>query len=188
MSPAATVAVVVVAVWVAWMVALVWWTVRKGLQSTPWRVVRVLTEGLGPYEVKVTGFRSTWNPAKPLGSGSTLSGPGTGIYRLDESGVVHLTWTPKRGPIREFSGSVPDRVRPDSEQTISLRKKWHRILYMYTTTVVVGFLVGFTLAGGSVPHRLAGGGIGVFVAFIVLAVGGTIFSALLSFRRQPCAR
>jgi len=176
-----------VAAYLVLMGGLIGWRVRKGLSSTPWHVVRVLTEEGGPFEVKVAALGGTWNPAKPLGSGN-ISGPGVGVYRLEESGEVHLTWTPKRGVAREFSGPIPDRVRPDSEQTVRMRRTWHRFLYVYVTMLAAGFVVGLVVAGGSTLHRLAGGGIGVFVAIAVMAIGGTVLSAVRSFRPKHDVR
>jgi hypothetical protein len=185
-SPGAVTALIVVCSWVLLMGGTIWWVVRKGLQSTPWRVVRVLTEGRGPYKVTLSGgFRTTWNPAKPLGSNNGISGPGVGVYRLDDSGEVHLTWTPKDGVPREHTGPIPDRVRPNSEQTVRMRRMWHRFIYLYLATLVGGFLLGFAVAGGDIAHRLAGGSIGVLVAILALALGGTVLSGVRSFRHQP---
>ena len=174
--------------WLLFVGGVLWWKARKMLQSTPWRVVRVLLEGQDPYEVHIGGgFRTTWNPAKPLGASNGLSGPGVGAYRLDESGNVHLTWTPKGGAPRELSGPIPDRVRPNSEQTVRMRRLWHSFVYVYLTTLVVGFAAGFAIAGGTAARRLAGGAIGVFVAIVVLSIAGTVLSAVRSFR-HPAAR
>jgi hypothetical protein len=187
-SPGAVAALIGVVLWLLLIGGTIWWRVRKGLQSTPWRVVRVLTEGRGPYEVRIGGgFRSTWNPAKPLGASNGLSGPGVGVYRLNESGDVVLTWTPEGEAPRELSGPIPDRVRPDSEQTVRMRRMWHRLVYVYLTTLIAGFVVGFAVAGGSTAHRLAGGSIGVLVAILVLSLGGTAVSGVRSFRRPPKA-
>jgi len=167
---------------VVWFAGVLWWSFRRVLRGTPTRVVRGLLQSDGHVEIKVkAAFVGTWNPARPLGANNALSGPGVAVYSLDDTGEVHLDWRPKIGQPQQLHGPLPDKLRPESDWNLRRRQLFHKLVAVYCVALGAGFVVGFAVAGGSLGRKLAGGGIGLFFGILVLAIAGTVLSAVRSF-------
>lgn len=92
-----------------------------------------------------------------------------------------MDWRPKIGQPQQLYGPLPDKLRPESDWNLRRRRLFHKLIAVYCAALGAGFVVGFAVAGGSLGRRLAGGGIGLFVGLLVVAIVGTVLSAVPSF-------
>jgi hypothetical protein len=159
-----------------------WLLTGNPLAGTPSRIARRIRQTGTVYEIRMRSLGETWNPEKPLGPGQGVSGPGRATYWLDESSIVHLTFSPKVGPERHYSGPLPEVLLPGSPKAGRARNLVRFVIGGYLLLIVTGFVVGYFFAHGSSDHRWIEGGIGVGIAMIVGWVLGLVLNVGSSVR------
>jgi len=170
-----TVFVVVIVMVVALMV-------RQARRTFPKSIVSRLRETGDPVILTISRSETTWNPAQK-GAASRLRVKGTATYTLDEAGVVHLTFEPKRGKAQHFSGPAPKLVEPNSPLARKLRRLQRGMLFGYVLLVLVGFYVGVLLAGGTALAHLLWGLFGMLMAMMFAWFLMLVFRVGLSIRQ-----
>lgn len=159
---------------------------RHTSRRAPTRVVKSLITRGGPYEVRIDRLTSLWVPGR-TDPHDTVTGPGTGVYRLDDAGDIHLAWTPQRGDAVEFRGPVPDNLRPDSPQMRRARRVVRVALCALLVVLSCGFAIGAAVGGGTTSHRVSSGFIGVIVAMFASPMLLHFAAAIKSVRMKPPA-
>lgn len=120
-----------------------------------------------PVIVQVSDRIGTWNPAREEVAGRLFAN-GTAEYALDESGNVHLCFSPATGPDQRYDGPIP--AFHDSPEGQRRRRPLRRAWIIYLAWLLIGIGIGLAIAHGSVIRHL------------VFAVGGLfLFTILASF-------
>jgi hypothetical protein len=141
--------------------AIVTLSIRRALDRTPHHVARRLQQPGDEVTVRIRGAGSAWDPGRSLGVGNGIWGRARATYRLDEARQVHLHLEPASGPAVDSFGPMPDfPTRP--------RRVVRAILGAYAVVSIVGFIVGFALAGDPAGRRLTVGFIGVAMGWLLL--------------------
>lgn len=159
-----------------------WLLSGNPLAGTPSRIFRNIREVGTVYVIRMRSLGETWNPEKPLAPGQGVSGPGRATYWLDESGVVHLTFSPKVGPERHYSGPLPETLLPGSPKARRSRNLLRVVVGSYLLLLLAGFMVGYFFSHGSSGHRWITGGIGVGISMILGWVLGLVLNVGSSVR------
>lgn len=159
-----------------------WFLTGSPLAGTASRIARRIRQTGTLYEIRMRSLEEAWNPEKPLGPGQGVSGPGRATYWLDESSVVHLTFSPNVGPERHYSGPMPDALAPGSPRAGRTRNLIRLVLGGYLLLIVTGFIVGYFFAHGPSEHRWIAGGVGVGISMIIGWVLSLVFNVGSSVR------
>jgi hypothetical protein len=89
---------------------------------------------------------------------------------LDDAGLIHLSWHPKRGAEKDLVGEVPPSLRPGSPQRRKVQAIQRGVLIVYLAASLVGFAVGYLLSSGSTGDRLGFGAFGMFGGWVLIWV------------------
>jgi hypothetical protein len=146
-----------------WMALFMRWWMRNAFASTPKGVLRHLGRTGSVHLKHVKSMEGVWNPARPLGLDNRVFGAGEATYSLDDSATVTLDFRDRNAKLKRYSGPIPETLIHPTQEALRARKLVRSILVGYVALVVIGFLVGYAVAGGSVPHRLVAGVIGASV-------------------------
>lgn len=172
--------VIVVAASLIYVGVILTWALRRARRNSPSWIVRQLQEK-GTVKVGVRYAGGTWNPSKDSVEGRVWI-RGQATYTLDDAGIVHLRIEPKKGAEQTFSGPIPQSLVHPSEKSLRVRKRVRALLLGYLAFIVIGFFVGFAVAGGPALHRLIAGLIGMAVAIILAWFLVTVLRVWLSIR------
>jgi hypothetical protein len=149
---------------------------RVSLQGLPRTVMKHLREPGDEYFVSAGTWPQTpvWDPSRKPGQNMMIYSPGTGTYRLDEAGIVHLTWKPKYGSEEQHSGpAVVFKPRP---------KALYWGIGIYISVLALGFFLGFVLSQGAAAGRLGWAVLGLFAALVLMWLLGVVSTATRSIR------
>ena len=157
--------------------------VRSGMRNvfaaTPKGVLRRLQKS-SPVQLRLKVTDGIWNPEKPLGVGNRIFGPGEATYWQDEAGTVHLEIRAQGGQLQRFEGPVPETlILPSARRS---QKILRLVLAGYVAMCLGGLVTGLLVAGNTAAHRLIGAIVGLFVAIMLVAVGGTVLRVAVSVR------
>ncbi len=157
--PITTIAAISVLLTFAYTGFLVWLSYRRALARSPRGIVHRI-QVAGSHEVKLGNIGGVWNPAKPLGAGNLVLGPGVASYTLGSDGTVHLRFETKGGDVQDFSGPIPQRLSGEgSEADVRGRTLRRRITVAYAITLLGAFVVGVAASsGGWATRTLVGAG------------------------------
>ena len=166
--------------------AIMYVMLRGTLQRTPAGVAKALRRGDGEHRVRVplwpanAGAR---NPAKPPGPNNPIFSPGTGTYRLEANGEVHLHWTSTSGSPHANTGTIPDDIDPGSPQRRRVHRIGGAIISGYLALPVFGFALGYLLSSGRPGVRLGWGLGGIAVAAVGFWIATLIINVAYGSRR-----
>lgn len=168
------------------MIIFAWFWRRARRFSAPWIICR-LQESRNPYETHVSFMDQTWNPTpgdgrrKLIGPGCPIIGPGTALYRLDDSGGVHLSFRTQSGGEQHFSGPLPaTSEQPSFWHGVYGLARW--VLLLDGFLLVGGAISGYLLSSGSIPTRLGGACVGLVLGGLATTVVSVIFMVSTSIR------
>lgn len=160
-----------------------WWWMRNAFASTPKGVLRHLGKTGSVHLKHVKSIEGIWNPSKPPGRDNRLFGPGEATYSLDDPATVTLEFRVRNGQLKRYTGPIPETLIYPTEKVLRARKLLRYVLLGYIAIMIVGFVIGYAVVGGSALHRLIAGGIGLLIAMalvwfvtLVLRVGLSIRS------------
>ena len=155
-------------IFTVWMTLFMRWWMRNAFAYTPKGVLRHLGKTARVHLKHVRSFEGIWNPSKPLGQDNRLFGPGEATYSIDDHGTVTLEFRVKNGLWKSYTGPVPEMFIHPSKKVVRARKIFRYVLLGYLAVIIVGFMIGYAVAGGTAVHRLIAGGIGALIAMALL--------------------
>jgi hypothetical protein len=158
-----------------------WWT-RNTFATTPKGVLRHLAKTGSVHLKHVKSIEGIWNPSKPLGQDNRLFGPGEATYSFDDVATVTLEFRERNGHVKRYSGPVPEPLTHPTEEVLRARKLLRYVLVGYVALMIIGFAIGYGVAGGSALHRLIVGGIGLLIAMILVWFVALVLRVGLSVR------
>ncbi len=158
-----------------------WW-MRNAFASTPKGVLRHLGKTGSVHLKHVKSIEGIWNPSKPLGQDNRIFGPGEATYSLDDFATVTLEFRMRNGPLKRYSGPIPESLIHPTEKVLRARKLLRYVLIGYVAIMIVGFVIGYAVGGGSALHRLIAGGIGLLIAIALVWLVALVLRVWLSVR------
>jgi hypothetical protein len=160
-------AAIAVVAFVLYMWAIWKYTINRAALG----VVRALRRNPGQaYTVRVHKRVpvGAWNPSQSLRRRAQVFGDGTATYRLDGTDRVTLTWTPRTGVGRDYTGDIPPQIDTGHPEQHKRAVVLRLTAIVYAIAAVGGFAAGYTVSSGAPGRRVGFGLAGVFVAMIVL--------------------
>lgn len=158
-----------------------WW-MRNAFASTPKGVVRQLSKTGSVHLKHVKSIEGIWNPSRPLGQDNRVFGPGEATYSLNDSASVTLEFREPSGQSRRYSGPVPETLIHPTREVLRRRKLLRYVLVGYVAVMIVGFVIGYAVVGGSALHRLIAGGVGLLIAMVLVSLMTLVLRVGLSLR------
>ena len=181
-------AALAVVAFVAYLTAVLRYTIHRAAIG----VARALQRNPDQtYCVRVHGWVPTvgaWNPSQPFRRNGQVFGTGTAAYRLDGDGRVQLTWTPKSGEPRDYTGDIPAPLRVGHPTRRRRRILLRAITVVYLVATIGGFSSGFLLSSGPAKDRVGSGLGGVFVAMVLIWIAATAVSVAQGSRSALASR
>lgn len=158
---------------------IVWWSIRRARSTYSTAIVRQMKSTGRPVVIRVSDRRGTWNPARKEVSGRLFAN-GVAQYSLDESGTVHLRFTPAAGPDQLYEGAIP--TWHDSPEGRRRRRLLRRFWVVYVLWLLIGFGTGLAVAGGSTARHLVFAVGGLFLFMLLASLGTTAIQVVLAVR------
>jgi len=161
-------------------IAVIYWGLRGSRRTRPGQIVKRLRASGGPVTLQIRALGTTWKPS-PSGRSDRLFGSARAVYTLDETGSVHLAWQGTRGAEQHFVGAIPESALADAPKSPQ-RRLLRRLIVGYVVFLAVAFVLGYSLAGGSIAKRLIVAVASLFGAMLLVSIATTVIRVAISVR------